>query len=41
MSENVTQLGLCCLNTVLRKQTPFPVFARKTTKNNKEKGFTF
>ena len=36
MSENKSvQLGLCCLNTVLRSQTPFPVFAsRKMIEEN-------
>ena len=30
MSENKpVQLGLCCLNTVLRAQKPFPVFASR------------
>ena len=30
MSENKPiQLGLCCLNTILRAQTPFPVFASR------------
>ena len=41
MSENKPiQLGLCCLNTILRKQTPFPVFASRKMiiRTIKEKG---
>ena len=41
MSENKpVQLGLCCLNTVLRAQTPFPVFASRKMiiRTVKEKG---
>lgn len=41
MSENKpVQLGLCCLNTVLRSQTPFPVFASRKMiiRTVKEKG---
>ena len=41
MSENKPiQLGLCCLNTILRKQTPFPIFASRKMiiRTIKEKG---
>ena len=41
MSENKPiQLGLCCLNTILRKQRPFPVFASRKMiiRTIKEKG---
>ena len=41
MSENKPiQLGLCCLNTILRAKKPFPVFASRTMiiRTVKEKG---
>ena len=41
MSKNKSiQLGLCCLNTILRGQKPFPVFASRKMiiRTVKEKG---